>query len=210
MAADPRIVQYIKKQMKAGFGEEHIYQKLLNSGWRKENIDEAVYEAMSRPKETPALKKYSPKASSKSHFLRNVLIIILLIVGLISLSLILSGSFLFATGAFNPETFTSKVATGFGELGTPSDWQYSGTTLKIVLKNQVGQDINVISVFSAGCSEYTTPADISRGGTRTFTLTSCAPKSAGDSFSQQVTVQYSVPGGLPRTAEGTITGIAGS
>ena len=124
------------------------------------------------------------------------------------LIVIIVAAALFALGVFNPSTYTGRAAMGFGELGTPSDWQYSGTTLTIVLRNQVGQDINVTSVSSTGCTTNTTATDISAGGTGTFTLTTCASKSAGSSFSQQVTAQYSVAGGLPRTASGTITGTA--
>jgi hypothetical protein len=124
------------------------------------------------------------------------------------LIVIIVAAALFALGVFNPSTYTGRAATGFGELGTPSDWQYSTTTFTVVLKNQVGQDISVTSVGSTGCTADTTVTAIPAGGTGTFTLTACSSKSAGSSFSQAVTVAYSVAGGLPRSASGTLTGTA--
>jgi hypothetical protein len=124
------------------------------------------------------------------------------------LIVIIVAAALFALGVFNPSTYTGRAATGFGGLGTPSDWQYTGTSFIVKLSNQVGQDINVTSVASTGCTPDTTPTDIAAGETGTFTLTCTASKSAGSSFSQAVTVEYSVAGGLPRSASGTLTGTA--
>ena len=124
------------------------------------------------------------------------------------LIVIIVAAALFALGVFNPSTYTGRAATGFGELGAPSDWQYTGTTFNVVLRNQVGQDITVSSVNSTACTSDTTSTPIAAGSTATFALTACPSKSAGSSFSQAVTVSYSVSGGLPRTASGTLTGTA--
>ncbi len=124
------------------------------------------------------------------------------------LIVIIVAAALFALGVFNPSTYTGRAATGFGELGTPSDWQYSGTSLTIVLKNQVGQAITVSNVTTVqGCYDGTS-TPIAAGSTATFTLSGCTLKGAGSSFSEAITVAYSVAGGLPRSASGTITGTA--
>src|SRR3990172_218986 len=68
------------------------------------------------------------------------------------LIVIIVAAALFALGVFSPSTYTGHQATGFGELGTPSDWQYSGTNLTIILKNQIGADVSITNVTAAGCS----------------------------------------------------------
>ena len=124
------------------------------------------------------------------------------------LIVIIVAAALFALGVFNPSTYTGRAATGFGELGAPADWQYSGTDFTVVLKNAVGQDITVTNVTSTGCTEWSGSQAIAAGSTQSFALTACPSKSTGASFSQAVTVSYSVAGGLPRTASGTLTGTA--
>jgi hypothetical protein len=44
MAADPRITQYIREQMAAGFRKQQIYDALLQAGWYREEVDHAFYE----------------------------------------------------------------------------------------------------------------------------------------------------------------------
>lgn len=84
MAANPDIVKYFKEQVSAGFGKEQIYQALLNAGWTKEQINEAIYEIMGKSpgKPSQAAQKEQPgqKPPSKSHSLRNALIIAVVIV----------------------------------------------------------------------------------------------------------------------------------
>jgi hypothetical protein len=41
--ADPRLSQYIREQMEAGFGKEQIHKALLDAGWRKSDIDAAFF-----------------------------------------------------------------------------------------------------------------------------------------------------------------------
>jgi hypothetical protein len=44
MAADPRIIQYIREQMNAGFRKQQISDALLDAGWYREEIEAAFYE----------------------------------------------------------------------------------------------------------------------------------------------------------------------
>jgi hypothetical protein len=124
------------------------------------------------------------------------------------LIVIIVAAALFALGVFNPATYTGRAATGFGELGTPADWQYSGTSIQIVLRNQVGQEITITEVSSPSCSSDTTEKTMLAGSTATVSLTGCARKNPGDSYSEMVTVKYSVEAGMTRTASGTLTGTA--
>ena len=123
------------------------------------------------------------------------------------LIVIIVAAALFALGVFNPSTYTGRAATGFGGLGIPADWQYSGTTLTIVLSNQVGEAITVSNVSTSGCYLAGSTA-IPAGGEASFPITGCTSKSVGASYSEQVTVTYAVAGGLTRTASGTLTGSA--
>jgi uncharacterized protein Smg (DUF494 family) len=87
MAADPSLVKYLKEQADAGFGKEEIYQALLNAGWQKEEINEAIYEVMGKspkkPSQTAQKAKPEQKAPSKSHSIRNALAIMVVIFALI-------------------------------------------------------------------------------------------------------------------------------
>jgi hypothetical protein len=66
MAADPSLVQYIKRQVDGGFGKEQIYQALLAAGWTKEQVNEAIYEIMGkRPEARQAPAQAQPNLSQK-------------------------------------------------------------------------------------------------------------------------------------------------
>src|SRR4030042_622198 len=212
MASDPSLVQYIRKQVNAGFSKEQVYQAVLAAGWAKEQINEAIYEIMGkRPEAKPSPEKIQSPAESpsKSHTVRNVLVTVFVLVILIGILFFLfMGPALFALGVFSPSTYTGHQATGFGELGMPRDWQYSGTTLTIFLGNQASQNIEISGVSSSSCNPYTTGTTIPAGGTAQVTLYGCSQKSAGTSYSQPVTVQYSIADGLTKPASGTLTGIA--
>ncbi len=56
MAADPRIIQYIREQMDAGFRRQQISDALLEAGWYKEEIDQAFFEVANQ-----AYSKYEPE-----------------------------------------------------------------------------------------------------------------------------------------------------
>lgn len=92
MAANQDVAKYIKDQVNAGFGKEQIYQALLNAGWNKEQINEAIYEIMGKSPEKPSrtAQKAQPeqKAPSKSHSIRNALVIMFVIFALIGALLI--------------------------------------------------------------------------------------------------------------------------
>jgi hypothetical protein len=54
MAGEPRIVQYVKEQLSAGYAEKDIRDALLDQGWQPDEIDEAFSAAGGPPKEKPA------------------------------------------------------------------------------------------------------------------------------------------------------------
>ena len=124
------------------------------------------------------------------------------------LIVIIVAAALFALGVFNPATYTSRAATGFAGLGTPDDWQYSGTTFTVKLSNQVGEAVTVANVDATGCASNTSLTNMAAGATAEITLGTCTSKGVGDSYSQSVTVLYYAPGGYNRTATGTLTGTA--
>lgn len=128
------------------------------------------------------------------------------------LIVIIVAAALFALGVFNPSTYTGYTATGFATLGAPTEWQYSGSTFNLTLKNQVGQTINVTEITVDNCDTLVPTGggqEISSGGTYTFGLTNCPSKNSGDSYSVSVTVKYKISGGtMTRTETGTLTGIA--
>ena len=85
MAANQAIVKYFKEQVNAGFGKEEIYQALLTAGWTKEQINEAIYEVMNEEHggKPPTEKHAGAKPPSKSHSVRNALVIMVVIFALI-------------------------------------------------------------------------------------------------------------------------------
>ena len=92
MAANQDVVKYIKDQVNSGFGKEQIYQALLNTGWTKEQINEAIYEIMGKSPEKPSAPRGQAepeqKAPSKSHSIRNALVITFVIFALVGALLI--------------------------------------------------------------------------------------------------------------------------
>ena len=63
MAADPNLMEYIRRQINAGFRKQQIYDALLQAGWYKEEVDAAFYEislSVFPPSYVPA----APKAAS--------------------------------------------------------------------------------------------------------------------------------------------------
>jgi len=64
--ADPRLVKYLKEQAAAGFGKEQIYQALLNAGWSKEEINEAIYEMMGKSPKKPPQTAQKPQPDQKA------------------------------------------------------------------------------------------------------------------------------------------------
>jgi len=124
---------------------------------------------------------------------------------------------LFALGVFNPATYTGTRATGFANLGVPSDWQRTAAgAFTIVLKNALGQAVTFNQV-NATCGPVATPIVVlattqpllvGAGGTITYTG-SCSSIAAGSSYSTTVSASYTVQGQtLMRSDTGTVTGAA--
>lgn len=92
MASDSNLVKYLKEQAAAGFGKEEIYQALLNAGWQKEQINEAICEILGKSPEKPSAPKgqadSKQEVPSKSHSIRNALVIIIVAFALVGSLLI--------------------------------------------------------------------------------------------------------------------------
>jgi len=124
----------------------------------------------------------------------------------------------FFLGMFNPSAYLGAggSATGFGELGLPSQWQYAyDGSFSVTLKNNAGTPITINSV-TVNCGaegsmvvlETLDPLSLESGGDITYSSGSerCALKEPGETYSVSVDVRYLQGGGLPKTASGTVTG----
>ena len=112
------------------------------------------------------------------------------------LIVIIVAAALYALGIFNPQTYVGSQATGFSNLGAPSEHQFVGSSDQfiVVLQNQkVGSMITVKNV-SANCdssswveSTQTASAtvDMATGSTSTFTISCVDDLSAGNTYHQQ-------------------------
>ena len=45
MAANPELVDYVRQQMKSGYGEQQIRDMLIQTGWQPHEVDDAFKEA---------------------------------------------------------------------------------------------------------------------------------------------------------------------
>ncbi|MBI4175870.1 MAG: hypothetical protein HY518_01590 [Candidatus Aenigmarchaeota archaeon] len=143
------------------------------------------------------------------------------------LIIIIVAAALFALGVFNPATFTGKRATGFPNVGLPTDWQYAGDDFNITLKNSLGSPINISDVTAVTSTSNCGTVDsinttgpfppplplnliVGSGQTATFGFgDNCPSLSAGTAYSLTVTVSYIQQGGtFPITDRGTVTGTA--
>ena len=152
------------------------------------------------------------------------------------LIVIIVAAALYALGVFNPATFTGRTATGFTQLGAPSDWDLAASTGTFKLKlsnNKIASQVTVrtISATLKGGSTYTyntsgcnttgttptsesTYATIGPGGTIDIDTYCTVPSfnltysglSAGTSYSIDVDVLYN-SGGYDHTDTGTVTGV---
>jgi hypothetical protein len=145
------------------------------------------------------------------------------------LIVIIVAAALYALGVFNPATFTGRTATGFTQLGAPSDWDLAATsgTFKLKLSN---------NKISSQVAVKTITAVLKGGNTYTFNTTNCTGDdnymligpggsvdidtyctastynltytglSAGTSYSIDVDVLYN-SGGYDHTDTGTVTGV---
>ncbi len=124
----------------------------------------------------------------------------------------------FFLGLFNPSAYIggAGIATGFGELGLPSQWQYAyDGSFSISLKNNAGVPITINSV-TANCGtggstvvlETLDPMHLESGGGITYSTgdEKCALKEPRESYSVSVTVRYLQETSFLKTASGTVTG----
>jgi len=132
------------------------------------------------------------------------------------LIVIIVAAALYALGVFNPTTWTGSRATGFANVGAPTEWTLAGgtpSTFTLVLPNHVGVGINVTSVkvdLGGGNSNTTTfNTNIATGNTQSFSFTLPTDVSSGSTYSAEVTVKYiKASGTLELTDTGTLTGTA--
>jgi hypothetical protein len=121
----------------------------------------------------------------------------------------------------NPSSYLggAGTATGFGELGMPSEWQYKyDGSFSITLKNNGAVPITINSV-TANCGtdgstvvlETLAPMHLESGGGITYSTgdEKCALKEPGESYSVSVTVRYLQETSFLKTASGTVTGRVG-
>ncbi|MCX6814095.1 MAG: Yip1 family protein [Candidatus Aenigmarchaeota archaeon] len=126
----------------------------------------------------------------------------------------------FFSGMFNLSSFMggTVAATGFGELGMPSEWQYKyDGNFSITLKNNAAVPITINSV-TADCGsggstvvlETLDPMHLESGGGITYSTgdEKCALKNPGESYSVSVTVRYLQETSFLKTASGVVTGRA--
>ena len=137
------------------------------------------------------------------------------------LIVIIVAAALYALGLFNPQTYVSSTATGFANLGTPSEWQFQSSTdtLTVVLQNQKTGMLVTINNVTANCGaggtevESTQTAsgtvDIAAGSTATFTFSCGEDLNSGDGYNYKISIKY-IPSGntLEVPDSGTITGKA--
>jgi hypothetical protein len=148
-----------------------------------------------------------------------VALVIIPLIILIALSFIAS-MFLssFFLGLFNPSSFLGGggTATGFGELGMPSAWQYNfDGNFSITLKNNAATPITINSV-TANCGtdggsvvlETLDPMHLESGGGITYSTgdEKCGLKEPGESYSVSMDVKYLQGDNMVKTASGTVTG----
>jgi len=127
----------------------------------------------------------------------------------------------FLGGIFNPSAYIggSGSATGFGELGLPSQWQYAyDGSFSVALKNNAGVPITINSV-TANCGaegstivlETLDPMHLELSGSITYSTGDerCQLKNPGDSYSVSLIVRYLDAGNILKMADGTVTGRIG-
>lgn len=145
------------------------------------------------------------------------------------LIVIIVAAALYALGVFNPATFTGRTATGFTQLGAPTDWDLDSTTGTFKMKlanNKIASQVTVKTITAAlkGGNTYTYNTSnctgdgnymlIGPGGTvdidthctgPTYNLTFTG-LSSGTSYSVDVDILYNA-GGYDHTDTGTVTGV---
>lgn len=148
------------------------------------------------------------------------------------LIVIIVAAALYALGVFNPATFAGRTATGFTQLGAPSDWDLTTAgngQFKITLSNnKIASQVTIKTITAAlkggstltyntlNCTGDDTYLAIGPGGS-TILETACTNPlvaynltfgtlSTGTSYSIDVDVLYNA-GGYDHTDTGTVTGV---
>ncbi len=131
------------------------------------------------------------------------------------LIVIIVAAALIALGVFNPATWTGTRATGFPNLGVPSQGSWSleaNGDFNLILKNGLSTQINVsqIDVRLAGTTvTYSTVFPMSIGQSVTLEpLVNFGPQTSGTAYSISVVIKYTPAGGFEQTDTGTVTGTA--
>lgn len=130
------------------------------------------------------------------------------------LIVIIVAAALYALGVFNPATWTGHSATGFGAMGVPTDWVYSGAEYNVTLRNGLGETVTIYNVTAKSGTSYCTPTTslspaptIGAGGTMAFDFNACPSLTTGSSYSVGVTVTYKTQSGTyNQTVSGTTSG----
>ncbi len=145
------------------------------------------------------------------------------------LIVIIVAAALYALGVFNPATYTGSTATGFTELGAPSDWDLAASdgifklrlannkmpsqvTIKTITATLKGGDTYTFN--TSNCTGDGTYMTIGPGGTRDI-HTYCTNLNynitypglaSGTSYSINVEILYNA-GGFDKKDTGTVTGV---
>jgi len=130
------------------------------------------------------------------------------------LIVIIVAAALIALGVFNPATWTGSTATGFTDLGAPSQGQWSldsSGNFNIVLKNNLASQIKIWSI-SATLNDDTTVTNSTRVTMSTSSSLTAEPlvnfgsQASGSAYSVDLTITYTPAGGFNQTETGTVTG----
>lgn len=126
------------------------------------------------------------------------------------LIVIIVAAALYALGIFNPATYTGRIPTGFTTLGAPTDWELlDDGNFTIILSNRLPQEISVTEVratYGGDTGTYAPDFTIGSGSTQSITFNTGGTYTAGSTYSVDVAIDYSTPGGLVHTETGTVTG----
>jgi hypothetical protein len=130
------------------------------------------------------------------------------------LIVIIVAAALIALGVFNPATWTGSVATGFTELGAPSQGQWSLETsgdFNIILRNNLATPVTVYSVSAtlndATTASYATSFNLASGQSSTLEpLVNFGTQTSGTAYAVDLIITYTPSGGLNQTETGTVTG----
>ncbi|HKL23971.1 MAG TPA: hypothetical protein VJ912_01415 [Candidatus Nanoarchaeia archaeon] len=119
---DPRIINYLRKNLARGFSEKQLKNKLIKTGWPESSVKQALNQIHGKPKE-------SKKSKNKTifYFLGGIFIIIIIFLGLFF---------------FNPKT--EQIPSEDLNQGTSQNIE-QGKSKKFTI-NQVEHEIKVKSI----------------------------------------------------------------